>query len=255
MVHASALGHLDVAQLTIWAFWFFFAGLCWYLRQEDRREGYPLESEQDGGLKPRGFLYIPDPKAFRLADGTVVEAPTCKGDTRPVNGAKVESWPGAPIEPTGDPLSAGVGPGSYNVRPEFPYKTVDGQDLISPLRVATHFAVPAEGKSPIGYSVICADGKAGGTVKDLWIDRGESCVRYYEIALASGGSVLAPVCFVDVKNSVRAIKINAVTADQLTRVPKLKSANSITMQEEDQVSAYYGAGTLYATPERAEPLL
>jgi photosynthetic reaction center H subunit len=251
----GALGHLDVAQLVIWSFWLFFAGLVWYLRQEDRREGYPLESEAEGKIGPRGFLYIPDAKTFRLSDGTTVKAPTYQGDTRPVNGTKVEIWPGAPIEPNGDPLSAGVGPGSWNVRPDFAYKTVDGLDLVAPLRVATHFAVPAEGKSPIGYTVIGADKKAAGVVKDLWIDRGESLVRYYEIKLEAGGAVLAPVHFVDVDNGARAIRINALTAEQIARVPKLKSPDSITLQEEDRVSAFYGAGTLYATADRAEPFL
>jgi photosynthetic reaction center H subunit len=254
MIH-GALGHLDVAQLCIWAFWFFFAGLVWRLRQEDRREGYPLESPSEGKMGPRGFLYIPDPKTFRMADGAVVIAPTCKGDERPVNGTKVEVWPGAPLEPNGDPLSAGVGPGSYNVRPDFAYKTVDGHDLIAPMRVATNFAVAFEGSSPIGFTVIGNDRKAAGTVKDLWIDRGESCVRYYEITLQSGGSVLAPVVFVDLDSGARAIRIKALSAAQIARVPTLKSANTITMQEEDKVAAFYGAGTLYSTADRAEPFL
>ena len=32
----------------------FFAGLIFYLRREDRREGYPLETEAEPGLKARG---------------------------------------------------------------------------------------------------------------------------------------------------------------------------------------------------------
>jgi photosynthetic reaction center H subunit len=251
----GALGHLDVAQLCIWAFWFFFAGLVWHLRQEDRREGYPLYSESEGKMGPRGFLYIPDAKTFRMADGSVVKAPTCQGDMRPVNGTKVEPWPGAPIEPNGDPLSAGVGPGSWNVRPDFAYKTLEGHDLVAPMRVATNFAVPAEASSPIGYTVIGADRKVAGTVKDLWIDRSESVVRYFEVALQSGGSVLTPLLFADVDNGARAIRINALTAEQIARVPRLKNPDAVTMQEEDKVSAFYGAGTLYATADRAEPFL
>jgi photosynthetic reaction center H subunit len=38
-------------------------------------------------------------------------------------------------------------------------------------------------------------------------------------------------------------------------VPKTKSQYQITMLEEEKISAYYGAGTLYATPARQEPLL
>ena len=41
----GAIGNLDVAQIVLYAFWLFFFGLLFYLRREDRREGYPLESE------------------------------------------------------------------------------------------------------------------------------------------------------------------------------------------------------------------
>ena len=34
---------IDVAQVTLYLFWLFFAGLLIYLRREDKREGYPLE--------------------------------------------------------------------------------------------------------------------------------------------------------------------------------------------------------------------
>ena len=80
-------------------------------------------------------------------------------------------------------------------------------------------------------------------------------MRYYEIALASGGSVLAPVLFVDLDAGARAIRINALTAAQIARVPKMKSPDAVTMQEEDKIAAFYGAGTLYATADRAEPFL
>lgn len=254
MTPHGALGHLDVAQIVIWAFWFFFAGLCWYLRQEDRREGYPLESPTDG-LGERGFLFIPDPKTFRLSDGTSIKAPTYLGDSRPINATAVESWPGAPLEPIGNPLLAGVGPGSFAVRPDFPYQSVEGHDLIVPTRVATNYAVAIEGSNPIGFAVLGADRKAAGVVKDVWVDRGESVLRYYEIGLDAGGSVLAPVLFADVDGTARVVRIKALTSAQLADVPALRSPDSITLQEEDRVTAYYGAGTLYSTAERAEPLL
>ena len=253
MTH-GAIGHLDVAQIVLYAFWFFFAGLIWYLRQEDRREGYPLESEVDG-VGQRGYLFIPDPKTFRLDDGTKILAPTYVGDTRPVNATKVEPWPGAPLEPTGDPLLAGVGPGSWAERPDVPYQTVDGHDLLAPLRVATNYAVAFEGPNPIGFEVVGADRKASGTIKDLWVDRAESVLRYYEIALDAGGSVLAPVFFVDIDNRARKAKIKALTAEQFAQIPRLKNPDRVTLLEEERVSAYYGAGTLYATPDRLEAFI
>jgi photosynthetic reaction center H subunit len=37
-------------------------------------------------------------------------------------------------------------------------------------------------------------------------------------------------------------------------VPRTRSDAQITLLEEEKISAYYGAGTLYATPDRQEPL-
>jgi photosynthetic reaction center H subunit len=251
----GAVGHLDVAQLVLYTFWIFFAGLIWYLRGEDRREGYPLESEQDGGVKERGFLFIPSPKTFNLVGGVRLQAPNFVADTRQHKSAKVEVWPGAPYEPVGDPLLAEVGPGSYALRPDVSEKNAEGQPLILPLRVATNFAVPTEGENPIGFSVVGADRKVAGVIKDLWVDRSESILRYYEVKLENGGSVLAPLHFCDVNFQGRSVKVNALLAHQFAKAPKLKSPDSVTMLEEEKISAFYGAGTLYATPERAEPLL
>ena len=251
----GAIGHLDVAQIVLYSFWIFFACLLWYLRQEDRREGYPLESEADGVVRERCFLFIPTPKTFRLENGASIKAPTFEPDARPLNAAKVEPWPGAPIEPTGDPLLAGVGPGSWNVRPDFAYQTFDGHDVVAPLRVATNYAVAPEGGNPLGFTVIGADRKVAGVIKDIWVDRAESMLRYYEIALESGKSVLAPVYFTDVSFKARTVKVDAILASQFSQVPALKDPDRITMQEEEKVAAYYGGGKLYATPARAEPLV
>jgi photosynthetic reaction center H subunit len=251
----GAILHLDVAQLVLYAFFVFFAGLIWYLRQEDRREGYPLESEADGVVRSRGFLFIPAPKTFRLADGSVIKAPTLQPDARPLNAAKVEPWPGAPFEPTGDPLLSGVGPGAFAVRPDFPAKTHDGHTLIAPMRVATNYTVAPEGGNPLGFVVIGVDRKAAGAVKDIWVDRAETTLRYYEVALENSRSALIPVRFADVNFRARSIKVNALRASQFAQVPALADPDCVTMQEEDKIAAFYGAGTLYATPARAEPLL
>ena len=39
-------GYIDVAQIALYVFWGFFAALIYYLHQEDKREGYPLESDR-----------------------------------------------------------------------------------------------------------------------------------------------------------------------------------------------------------------
>ena len=45
--------YIDVAQIVLYVFWFFFAGLIWYLRREDKREGYPLESDRSDSVRVR----------------------------------------------------------------------------------------------------------------------------------------------------------------------------------------------------------
>ena len=251
----GAVGNLDVAQLVLYAFWFFFAGLIFYLRREDRREGYPLESEGQRGFKPRNLIWIPEPKTFFRPDGRKVKAPNYKPDTRPVSATKTEPWPGAPLTPTGDPLLANVGPGSYAERADETYKTAEGHDLLAPLRVATNFAVPADGTNPSGFAVFGTDRVEAGVIRDLWVDRAESILRYYEVTLTSGRTVLLPVYFADVDSRRRRVTVNALTASQFGSVPTTKDPDKVTLLEEDKISAYYGAGTLYATPDRVEPLL
>lgn len=56
--------HLDGAQIVLYAFWLFFFGLIYYLRREDKREGYPLESERG---PVQGFPAVPETKVFNTA--------------------------------------------------------------------------------------------------------------------------------------------------------------------------------------------
>ena len=181
--------------------------------------------------------------------------PNFRADTRPVNATKTEPWPGAPLQPNGDPMLAGVGPGSYAERADETYKTVDGHDLIVPLRVATNYGVPAEGVNPIGF-VVWARGSRPGGNRPRPLGRPGGCVlRYYELETAEGRRVLLPVNFANVDTKRRRIGVNALLAGQFTAVPARRNPDKVTLLEEDKITAYYGAGTLYATAARAEPLL
>lgn len=254
MIRGAITSHIDVAQVVLYAFWIFFSGLIFYLRREDRREGYPLESE-DLGVGDRGFLLIPEPKKFLLSDGSVVLAPNFERDTRAPNAEKVAPWPGAPLTPKGDPMRAEVGPGAYAMRADVTEKAHDGRDLIVPLRVATNFAIASEGPDPIGMHVIAADRDDVGVIKDVWVDRAESMLRYYEVSLENGGDVLLPVGFANVDGGRRQIKVDAILGEQFADVPRTRDADKVTLLEEEKIAAYYAAGTLYATPARLEPLL
>lgn len=247
--------NMDVAQVIFTAFMMFFVGLVFWLRREDRREGYPLVHEDKKGRAAPDIFWLPPAKTFLLADGRKVEAPSLKPDMRPISADKTEPWPGAPLTPRGDPLLANVGPGSYAARSDQPYKTADGHDLLAPLRVATNYAVPAEGANPVGYEVRGMDRAPVGVIKDLWVDRAELVLRYYEVALSGGKCVLLPVHFADVSAKGRCVTVSAIKAAQFANVPAIRNPDRVTLAEEDRISAYYGAGTLYATPDRLDPFL
>ena len=255
----SLVGSIDVAQMVLYAFWVFFAGLVWYLRQEDRREGYPLEEDVTGRYNKNPFLFIPPKKTFVLPHGHgTVDAPNFKRDERPLSARRIAPAPGYPIEPVGNPLLAGVGPGSWAERAERPDVTAHGDARIVPMRLAEGFAI-AEGEvEPRGLQVVGCDGKVGGTVADVWVDRAEHLIRYYEVTVGEGRTVLLPNNFVVVRRGrggVRQLYVHAITAEQFADVPVPAQDGIVTLREEDRIAAYYGAGLLYALRNRQESVL
>jgi len=247
---------IDVAEVLLLVFFAFFAGLIFYLRREDRREGYPLVSEGSDAPKDHGFIWIPGPKTFVLADGRKILAPNGKSDTRTLKAVPGEPWLGAPLRPVGDPMLANVGPGSYAERMDIADVTFEGHPRIVPLRASAGFVIEARDPDPRGMSVIGGDGKAAGDVTDVWVDRSECLIRYLEVGLhASTKRVLVPMTFCIVKSGQRSIVVDAIAAGQFADVPQLKSPDTVTLLEEDRICGYYGGGTLYATAARQEPLL
>lgn len=253
MEKGSLGSYMDVAQVALYVFWAFFAALIYYLHRENKREGYPLESERSRFVTVQGFPPVPKPKAYLLHDGSTVLVPR-KEAPEVVNGTPIAAFPGAPIEPNGDPMTAGVGPGAWARRADKPDLTADGRVKIVPLRADAEFSVAAEDPDPRGFAVIGADGTKGGTVVDAWVDRSEVMFRYFEVDVG-GRSVLLPVNFARVDAKGRRVKVESILGAQFAGVPAIRSKDSITMLEEEKVMAYFGAGTLYATPSRAEPLL
>ena len=75
METGAITGYIDVAQIALYVFWVFFAGLIYYLHQENKREGYPLESERSAHVRVQGWPPIPSPKTFRLQHGGSSTAP------------------------------------------------------------------------------------------------------------------------------------------------------------------------------------
>jgi photosynthetic reaction center H subunit len=243
---------------VLYAFWAFFAGLIFYLRREDKREGYPLESERSGFIKVQGFPSIPAPKTFMLADGTEVQAPRANPrDDREVKATPSAPWPGAPLIPDGDPMVDGVGPSSYAARADIPDMTAVGTPKLIPLRSAEDFHLEARDPDPRGMDVIGADGAVGGKVLDVWIDRAEYIMRYLEVEVGDKGkrrNVLLPTTLARINGSKRQVMVKSVTGAHFAKVPAHKRPDVVTRLEEDRICAFYAGGHLYATPERAEPV-
>jgi photosynthetic reaction center H subunit len=259
MPTGAITGYIDVAQLVLYAFWIFFAGLIFYLRREDKREGYPLVAERPDTAPYLNFPPIPSPKVFRLADGQTVSVPTGVGDTRTINAQPVAAWPGAPLNPIGNPMADGVGPASYAERAEKPDITVEGEPRIVPLRGAVGFSIEPRDPDPRGMIVIGADRGIAGTVRDVWVDRSEIIIRYLEVEFsdndAAPRSVLLPINFAKIDGRRRRVDVNAILSGQFAGVPRLANPEQVTLREEDRITAYYGGGMLYATPTRTESVL
>lgn len=253
MQTGAVTSYIDVAQIALYLFWIFFAGLVIYLHRENKREGYPLESDRSPNVTVQGWPPVPRPKTFTLRDGSTVTVPAPKRSAAMLRASPTGAWPGAPLRPEGDPMLAGVGPGSWAERADVPDLTLENRTRLLPLRLAGGFDVVSRDPDPRGLPVVGADGAVGGTVRDLWVDRAEMLFRYLEIEVPGGKRVLLPMNFARV--GARRVVVRSILGAQFAQVPSTKSADQVTLLEEEKIMAFYGAGTLYAVPSRQEPML
>jgi photosynthetic reaction center H subunit len=253
-------GNFDIALMSTLLFVAFFFALVLWLHRESKREGYPLEADVPGS-RPRvpiiGFPGLPSAKTFKLAHGEpVVIDEGGRPDTRTIALRQMSRFPGTPFEPTGNPMADGVGPASYAERSDTPDLMISGANRLVPLRIAPDFNVSSDDPNPIGQAVVAGDNKIVGTVRDVWIDKAEYVIRYLEVEVpVAGGSrrVLVPINFTTADGRGR-IVVRSIFAEHFAGVPGLKNPDVVTLLEEDKIMGYYGGGTLYASPERSQPL-
>ena len=188
MQTGAITGYVDVAQLALYGFWIFFAGLIYYLQREMKREGYPLESDRSANITVQGWPAIPEPKTYLLANGDTVSVPNNRVDNQPP--LHEGAYRGSPLQPIGNPM---------------------------------------------------------------WVDRSEMLFRYLEVETTGNKRVLLPMNFAKVQ--ARRVLVKSILGEHFVDVPATKSPEQVTLLEEEKVMAYYGAGTLYATAARQEPLL
>lgn len=254
MPTGAITGYIDVAQVVLYVFWGFFALLILYLHRENKREGYPLESDRSRHVRVEGFPATPPAKVFRLANGEV--AVSGRVDNDELRARPVARWPGAPLQPTGNPMLDGIGPAAWASRADVPEGTAEGYPLIAPLRIVADASIDPHDPDPRGMSVIGGDGLTAGTVSDLWVDRSEPQIRYLEVAVdGATRTVLLPITFAKVNRRRRVVEVRAILARHFADVPLILHPDRVTKLEEDRITAYFGGGTFYATPARSEALL
>jgi photosynthetic reaction center H subunit len=259
MQTGAITGYIDVAQVVLYLFWIFFAGLIYYLLRENKREGYPLESDRSSRITVQGWPSVPFPKTFKLSSGEIIYVPplpAAQVASKPIAAVPSANWLGAPLEPTGPQMLAEVGPGSYAQRADRPDQTLEGMPRIVPLRAAPGFGVASQDPDPRGKPVVGADGQIGGIVCDLWVDRSEMIFRYLEVEVKVENAVrrvLVPMNFARVGQ--RQTVVMSVFGMHFAQVPATRLPEQVTLLEEEKIMAYYGAGTLYAESSRREPVL
>jgi photosynthetic reaction center H subunit len=242
--------YVDVAQIVLYLFWIFFAGIVYYLIREGHREGYPMDTDR-GAIE--GWPRAPEPKTYKLHDGSEVQVPRGEAPQPLTNAQRTYRAASSPIEPTGNPLSAGIGPGSWSNRADHPDLDHHGQPKIVPLSGKPAFGVSSKDPDPRGMKVYDNAGDVAGTVRDLWIDQGETLFRYLDVEIDGGQRRLLPITFARITH--KGVFVHAILAEHYAGVPTTKSQQQITLLEEEKIAAYYGAGLLYATPARAEPII
>ncbi|MGL4234961.1 photosynthetic reaction center subunit H [Tabrizicola sp.] len=248
MVGVNFFGNFDLASLSIWLFWGFFAVLIYYLQTENMREGYPLETEDGKKAPNQGPFPVPKPKTFvlPLGQGTVTvpsaenEAAHRRTDLAMARTAVSE---GFPHMPTGNPMLDGVGPASWVPRRDEPELDGHGHAKIRPMASVDNMAISA-GRDPRGLPVQAGDLEVVGRIKDMWIDVPEQMVRYLEVDLNSGKSRLVPMTMC--KIWADRVRINALTSDLFDAIPGTKATDKVTKLEEDKISGYVASGWMYA---------
>jgi photosynthetic reaction center H subunit len=257
METGAITGYIDVAQLVLYAFWIFFAGLIYYLVLENHREGYPMDPGPNSNATITGWP-IPRPKTYLLDDGTELQVPNTDRLDLPVDlkAFPISGHGGTAYEPTGNPMLDGVGPGAYARRADEVEHTTAGRPKMFPLRADPEYGVAPGDRDPRGMTIYGDDGEPGGTVVDLWVDGPESLFRYIEVAVPVPGgtrNVLVPWNACKIRSDC--VTVKSILGRHFADIPATKHPDRITMFEEERLFGYFGGGTLYADPRRVEPLL
>ncbi len=250
-------GEFDLASLTLWLFWGFFALLIIYIQRENMREGYPLEDDEGNASSNPSMWPLPKDKTFDLPHGRgQVVVPSGQAPERAdIAMKRVGPGNGYPLEPTGDPMLDGVGPASWAPRRDAPELDGHGHPKIIPMSSNEAFKFAA-GRDPRGLPVMSGDDEIVGRVVDMWVDEPEQLVRYLEYTLDAKwgtGNRLVPLTMARINSDH--VMVRSIYGKHFGSVPAHASATQVTVLEEDKICGYYGGGLLYADAKRQNPKL
>jgi len=166
------------------------------------------------------------------------------------------SHPGAPLQPTGNPMKDGLGAAAWAVdRADRPDLTYTGEPRIQPMRTAHGFTIADGDPDPRTMTLVAGDGESPGQVTEIWVDLAEPTIRYYEVTLNGGGGTrLLPVGYVAVRKGRNELRVESIFSGHFADIPTTRLPDVVTLLEEDRIVAYFAGGYRYAEPSRLEPL-
>ena len=259
METGAITGYIDVAQLVLYVFWIFFAGLIYYLaartsarairwrrtngRERDVRASRRSRAQDLHMLAHGGEATVPEHDARR---------DRCSGR------AGIALWPARRWCPPATRCSTASGPGAYAERADVPDTDFEAHAKIVPLRVADRLRRRAARPRSARH-----DGRSAPTARSAapWSTCGSTSSEAI-VPLPRGRGrraggkrhVLLPM------NFARDPAPRRRQGARDPRRPVRRRAGHARARPGDharggKIMAYYGAGTLYAEPSRQEPLL
>ena len=247
---------IDVPDAAWWLFFLAFIAICWVLRKNDKREGYPLVASPFAGGALLGAPEPGSPLTYVLNEGGTTSTPHYY-PAPPADTAPLYPFDGTPFQPVADPLHTPLGPGAWVMRKDTPMLTEGGEKLLQPLRVCHDWSLAEGETNPRGMAVFDCRWRPVGIVADVWIDRGSRIIRHLEVELheaLGGGRVLVPIFHTVIGEHTREIRVTALSAAEFAAVPMPAEPDGITAREEDKLNCYYAAGKFYRNvPDATKP--
>ncbi|WMS41908.1 hypothetical protein RDV64_17830 [Acuticoccus sp. MNP-M23] len=242
----TVLGDIDVAFLCVVAFVIFLFVLVFYLRREDKREGYPLIGVS-GARHPRltlseGFPPMPAPKTFHLPHGRDPVTVPREEVPEPLHDVTGRPAYGLPLE-SPRPLSAGIGAAAFQAqKPDLPDLTNEGEPKLLSLNSHPDHYIPRGGADPRGWVLADKEGLPVGRIVDIWFNQAEYDVRYFSYSIDGVvGLWLAPTYFCALDRARGTARVTTLPLEAL-RHPPVRAGEVVTFRDEDRVNGFFAGG-------------